>query len=167
MTLNREQVILLIVDVQQKLVPLMAHKETLITNLRKIIKGVQYLDIPIINTEQYPRGLGLTIAELQKEIGSVDPIEKTAFSCCQVKKFRQVIDRYDRSQLLLGGIEAHICVYQTALDLVDQGYQVHLLTDCIASRAAANVSLAIQKLATCGIQLTGVEMALFALLGST
>lgn len=167
MKLNRDQVQLIMVDIQQKLVPLMSNKEDLVANFRKIIGGAQCLKIPIIYTEQYPQGLGYTIDELRQLIKPGEPVEKTEFSCCQAEIFRKVIAGNDRPQLLLGGIEAHICVYQTALDLIDLGYQVHLLTDCIASRVPANVRLAIRKLAACGVQLTGVEMALFELPGSS
>jgi len=165
--LNQKQTLLVIVDVQEKLAPLMVDNDQLINNLSKIIQGVQCLDIPIIHTEQYPEGLGHTVGALQKLIGNQSPIEKNSFSCCQVDKFIKAIETQERSQLLLAGIEAHICVYQTALDLIDRGYQVHLLTDCIASRTPANLNLARQRLSVSGVQLTGLEMALFELLGSS
>jgi nicotinamidase-related amidase len=162
--LQPEETLLIVIDVQERLLPVMAEQAELLENLLKLIQGIQVLRIPILVTEQYPKGLGPTIRELRELITPFTAIEKRSFSCCGIDSFQQALERSGRRQLLVCGIEAHVCVYQTSLDLLVEEYSVHVLTDGVSSRRLSNKTLALEKLAHLGAQLTSVEMALFELL---
>ena len=166
--LNKNNTALVLIDVQEKLFSFINKNTQLLENLKKIIKGVQALDIPIILTEQYPKGLGYTLPELKEILEIYNPIEKTTFSCYGEDEFRIKLASLNKNQLLVAGIESHICVYQTCKELDNNGYYVHLLSDCIGSRDPKNKELSITKLQNeNNIFLTGYEMALFELLKST
>src|SRR6056297_468577 len=163
--LNRNNTALVLIDVQEKLFPYIAENELLLTNLIKMIRGAKVLDIPIIVTEQYRKGLGATLPQLGTVLGEFNSLEKISFSCCGEESFTEQIAQLDRNQLLICGIETHICVYQTCRELDNSGYYVHLLTDCVSSRNLKNKALAINKLQTeHNIFLTSSEMALFEIL---
>jgi len=165
--LNRNNTALVLIDVQEKLFPIINDNENLLENLKRIIKGVQALNIPIIIAEQYPKGLGFTIPELKEILEIYEPIEKISFSCYGEENFRNKLVSMNRNQLMICGIETHICVYQTCRELDNNGYYVHLLTDCVGSRDPKNKNLAIKKLQNeNNIFITGFEMALFELLKS-
>ena len=155
---------LIIIDVQEKLFRVMLHKEALAENLQKIIKGAQVLDIPLLVTEQNPNALGPTIPELKDLLPHVQPISKLSFSCCGEQKFLNKVSAQNCKHILLAGIEAHICVYQTALELIDKGYEVQVLADCVSSRAEENKRLGLEKIKEAGGSITSVEIALFELL---
>lgn len=160
--LLHDEAVLCIVDVQEKLVPVMRDGETLIANLQKVIAGAKALQIPILITEQYVRGLGSTVTRLQEGLGdSYAPIEKMCFSSFGCDAFRKELERLRRRQVLLCGIETHVCVYQTAVDLLAEGYTVHLVADGVSSRSDENRQIAIQRLMAEGAKVTSVEMALF------
>jgi nicotinamidase-related amidase len=162
--LNSAPAVLVVVDIQTKLLPVVHNYPLVLDNLRKIILGVQVLKIPILLTEQYPRGLGTTVEEIQSLLTEYRPIVKQTFSCWQDSIFQEALRRQKKRQVLICGIESHICVYQTSLDLVENGFDVFLLTDAVSSRTIENRSLALNNLEKAGIQLTSVEMALFEML---
>jgi len=162
--LEIENVSLLIVDIQGNLANSMYGKELLFKNLQKLIKGIQVLGIPIIWLEQNPQGLGPTIPEIAGLLSDIRPISKTTFSCCQNDRFIQALKALNRKQVLIAGIEAHVCVYQTALDLVDLGYEVQAVTDAVSSRNVDDKKIGLQKMRDYGVGLTSVETALFELL---
>ncbi len=155
---------LCVVDVQGKLAHLMHEKEELFLNVERLIKGAQILEMPIILTEQYPKGLGPTLSQLTELMPDVKPIEKISFSCCANDDFSEQIRELGRRQLLLTGIETHICIYQTSLDLIEAGYEVSLVADAVSSRTEFNKSIALDRIKTAGALLTTTEMALFELL---
>lgn len=130
------------------------------------VEGAALLELPIVVTEQYPRGLGHTVEEILSKLpeGS-EPIEKTSFSACRVQEFETRLREQHVEQIVICGIEAHVCVSQTAHDLLAQGYQVHLLTDGIGARLERNREAAIEKLARAGAIISTIEMALFELCG--
>ena len=163
--LKAEKTVLIVVDVQGKLAQLMYEKQTLFENLRKIIKGIQVLGIPILWVEQNPEGLGPTIPEITELLAGIKPISKSSFSSCRNERFIQKLRAANRNQILIVGIEAHVCVYQTAVDLVDFGYEVEVVTDAVSSRTIENKKVALQKMRDTGVSLTSTEMALFELLG--
>jgi nicotinamidase-related amidase len=154
---------LIIIDVQEKLFRVIHGNEALLENLQKIICGAQVLGIPLLVTEQNPAGLGATVPELKTLLADIQPISKFSFSCCADERCMEQLADLKRTQLLLAGIETHICVYQTALDLLDQGYEVEVLADCVGSRTVANKSLGLEKMKQAGAQITGIEIALFEL----
>jgi nicotinamidase-related amidase len=162
--LSIENTVLVIVDVQEKLWRVMYDKEKLLDNLQRLIRGIQVLGIPVIITEQYPQGIGPTVPEIAVLLRDNKPIAKLSFSCCGDTNFLKKLKAIDRKQVLITGIESHVCVYQTAIDLLKSGYEVQAVTECISSRTPENRQLGLQRIENAGGKLTGVEMALFELL---
>ena len=162
--LLRDNTVLIVVDVQGKLAQLMADKQALFANLQRIIRGVQVLDIPILWVEQYPEGMGPTIAEIAPLLLGIEPISKLSFSCCGNGRFMRELTALSRKQVLIAGIETHVCVYQTARDLVHLGYEVEVVADAVSSRTIENREIGLDRIKTSGARLTSTEMALFELL---
>jgi nicotinamidase-related amidase len=162
--LKTENVLLLLVDIQGKLAHLMHEKELLFKHLQQLIKGIQVLGVPILWVEQNPIGLGPTIPEIAGMLPDVKPISKMSFSSCRNDRFLQALKNLNRKQVLIAGIETHICVYQTAADLVAMGVEVQVVTDAVSSRNAENKAIGLQKMRDAGATLTSVETALFELL---
>ncbi|PIO49158.1 MAG: hydrolase [[Chlorobium] sp. 445] len=162
--LQPDDTALIIIDVQGKLATLMHEKERLFQNLTRLIRGAQILEIPIVLTEQYPQGLGETVPEIKALMPDVQPIIKMSFSCCGEEAFLDAIEELDREQLLVAGIESHVCVYQTVADLLDAGYNVEVVADAVSSRTAENYKLGLSRMEDMGAWLTSTEMALFELL---
>jgi nicotinamidase-related amidase len=161
-----ENSLLVIVDVQGKLAQLMFEKEKLIANLVRVVKGAQILGIPILWNEQNPAGLGGTIPELTELLTAFQPQSKMTFSCCGNPMFMEELRRSNRRQVLLVGIETHICVYQTAAELLGQDYSVYLISDAVSSRTPENKQLGIERIKSLGGVITSTEMILFELLGT-
>lgn len=156
--------VLLLIDFQEKLFSVMHDKEKMLRNIVKLIKGIQVLEIPIILTEQYPKGLGPTIPEIKELIPNVKPIEKVCFNCCDEASFGEALGSLKRKQVLIAGIETHICVYQTAMALARTGYEVQVVSDGVSSRDMENKLVALFKMGAAGISPTTTETALFELL---
>ena len=154
---------LVIVDIQGKLARIVQDSDETIANAGKLVSGAKVLGVPVIWTEQNPRGLGKTVEELAPFMDG-DAIAKKAFSCWGEPTFADAVKELGRPQILLAGIETHICVYQTARDLLSGGYEVHLVTDAVSSRTIANRKLGIRKMRDTGASITSVETALFELL---
>jgi nicotinamidase-related amidase len=142
----------------------MDKKEHLFKNVQKLIKGMRTLGVPILWVEQNPRGLGPTIPEIVSLLSDIEPISKMTFSSCRNDRFVQALNALDRKQILISGIEAHICVYQTAADLVAVGYEVQAVADAVSSRTLENKEVGLQKMRDAGVGVTSVETALFELL---
>jgi nicotinamidase-related amidase len=163
--LIRDDAVLVVVDVQGKLARLMHEAEALFDQLSRLIRGARALDLPIIVTEQNPDGLGPTIPELAPLLPP-ERIAKRAFSCGGEPAFLAALEATGRRQVLVAGIEAHICVYQTAADLASRGYEVEVVSDAVSSRTAANRAVGLERMRQAGARVTSVEMALFELLGA-
>lgn len=144
---------LVFVDIQGKLATLMYEKERLFANLVRMARGAQALEVPIIWNEQLPDKLGDTIPELKAALSGMTPLVKKSFSACGNPDFVRELDRLGRMNILLTGIETHICVYQSAMDLLDAGYRVHLVTDATSSRLEHNYHLGVQRLKDAGATL--------------
>lgn len=162
--IKKENTILLIIDIQGKLAQLMHEKESLFQNAQKLVRGIKALEIPIIWAEQNPRGLGPTIPEIADLLSDIQPVVKTSFSCCGSDQFVGELEKLGRRQILITGIETHICVYQTAADLVEKRYEVQVVADAVSSRSLENRQIGLQKIKDTGAVLTSVETALFELL---
>ncbi|WP_321495660.1 hydrolase [uncultured Desulfobacter sp.] len=162
--LDIENTVLLIIDIQGKLAHLMDRKEMMFSNVQKLIKGVQVLGIPILWVEQNPKGLGPTIPEIATLMPDIEPIGKMSFSSCGNDQFMQALKALGRKQILVSGIEAHICVYQTTADLLVLGYEVQVAADAVSSRNSENKEIGLQRMKDLGAGLTCVETALFELL---
>ena len=156
--------VLVAIDFQERLFPVMHDKDKLLQNVVKLIKGARVLEIPVILTEQYPKGLGPTLPEIKVLLPDVKAIEKVCFSCCDNEAFVHSLEALKRKQVLIAGIEAHICVYQTAVALARAGYEVQVVSDCISSRELENKTVALFRMGAAGISPTSTEMALFELL---
>jgi nicotinamidase-related amidase len=164
--LKKEQVGLLVIDIQGTLANIVHESELLLTNTVKLIKGAQALDLPIVCLEQNPDKLGCTTPVVFDALAGNKAISKYTFDGCSNPTLIQALEQSGASQWLVCGIEAHICVYQTTLSLLRLGYEVELVCDCVSSRTAFNKEIAISKLVKNGAQLTTVEMCLYELLGT-
>lgn len=164
-TAERANSAFVIVDFQERLVPHIAGHEGILANLIRIARGARILNTPLVVTEQNPKGLGPTVPELEAELVGTQKIEKLTFSCLGEPKFCGRIKGLGVRTLLVGGIEAHICVAQTALQALREGFSVHVLADAIGSRNPANTATAIDRLKEAGAVISSTEMALFELLG--
>jgi nicotinamidase-related amidase len=162
--LNTEESILVMVDFQARLVGIVDRKELVLPNALKLVKGCQALEVPILSTLQVPEKLGPMPPELEGALGDMTPIPKVVFSALREPAFLLALRQTGRSQVILTGIEAHVCVMQTGLDLLDAGYSVHVLSDGIFSRTAENHQLALTRLHDAGATLSSVEMALFEMI---
>ncbi len=151
-----------LIDIQEKLLPVMHEKEMLEKNCAILIQGLKALSIPLIITQQYTKRLGDTIASL-KALTNESAIDKMAFSCCDEPKFLEELEKYDRENVLVFGIESHVCVLQTAMDLTEAGYQVIVVTDCITSRKECDKEIALTRLQYEGAILTTYESILLEL----
>jgi len=155
---------LVLVDVQAKLVPAMHNKETLLQNLKRLLRGLRVLGVPILWTEQNPAGLGPTLPEIANLLPDQKPIGKFSFSCCGSELFVDKLNALNRKNLLIAGIEAHVCVYQTAADLISLQCNVQIVADAVASRTPENKLIGLEKSKTVGASLTSTETVLFELL---
>ena len=162
--LKKENAVLVFIDVQGKLSELVDGSEALFDNLRRLLQGMKALNVPVIVTEQIPEKLGPTREEFQEFI-TEPPIAKSSFGCCGEPAFFQPLEKTRRKQVILCGIETHVCVYQTALQLLATGHKVTVVTDAVSSRDPANKTLALRQMENEGVKLTGTEMVLFELLG--
>ncbi len=164
--LSRETAVLVLVDIQEKLLPAVHGADELLAAARKLAAGCRALQVPILHTEQYPKGLGPTCAGLQEVLGDAAAVEKTSFGCGGEPAFSAALEALDRRQVVVAGIEAHVCVCQTALQLLDHGFEVHLATDAVASRTRQNRDVALRRMEAAGVEMSSVEMALFEMLGA-
>lgn len=165
--LNTYDTIILIIDIQEKLVN-MLEKDTVSANAAKLVKAAKILDIPVLITEQYPKGLGTTLEPLRQEAPENTVFfEKTAFSALRSDGFKDILCGYNRKNILICGIEGHICVYQTAIDLLEEGYQVEVLRDITASRKDFELNTGIEKMKQAGAKISSLEITLFELLKSS
>ena len=157
---SRTESRLLIVDVQEKLVPMIAHYERMLGNCRRLIQGAKILDVPVFATEQYPKGLGHTVAPLAELLGPVP--DKQRFSCAEVLDWGLAAEQADnRFQIVVAGIEAHVCVLQTVLDLLAGGFQVFVPADAISSRGEFDCKIALDRMSSGGAVITTTESVLF------
>lgn len=157
---------LLIIDVQEKLLPLLPGREQLAKNIEFLLDVAHLMKVPIQATEQYPKGLGPTIAALAAKLPAPRP-EKTAFSGCAVRGMVEFFKREARPKLLLAGMESHVCVQQTALDLLAEGFRVYVAADAIGSRFAIDHEFALRRMAQAGVIVTTAEAAAFEWVGGS
>lgn len=162
--LNKVHTGLVVVDIQGKLARIVADSQLMIANCCKLIKACQSLNLPIIWLEQAPGKLGSTIGEISTLLPEQQPVTKFTFDACGEPGFVSAVKKTGKTSWLVCGIEAHICVYQTAAGLNSMGYEVHLVGDCVSSRHASDISLAVNRLAKNGVAITGLEMCLYELL---
>ncbi|MDT8438987.1 MAG: hydrolase [Wenzhouxiangellaceae bacterium] len=160
-----ESSVLVVVDVQGKLARLMHESDAMIRQQQIFINACRLLDVPVIWAEQLPDKLGATVDELQPALEGLAPCAKSSFGCWGDAGLRARIEATARRQVLLIGIEAHVCVWQTAAALTEAGFDVHLIADAVSSRSAFNRDIAFRRMERAGVHLSNVEMALFELMG--
>jgi len=162
--LDRRRAALAVIDMQEAFRKIIGDFDQIAERISLLVQSAKLLDVPVIVTEQYPKGLGRTVQEIAAQLpdGS-EPIEKMSFSACGVQEFDLRLRELHAEQVILCGIEAHICVSQTAHGLLQDGYQVHLLSDAVSTRLPRNREVAINKMSKSGALISSVEMALFEL----
>ena len=161
MLLDPRLSLLLIVDVQERLVPAVQQTDQLIEACAWLVRLARELKIPVRLSEQYPRGLGPTVSPLRDLLEPEQVLEKVHFSCVAEPNCREAIDETGREQIIVAGIEAHVCVLQTVLNLLEQGKQVFVVADAVSSRAPENAQLGIERMRQAGAQIVTREMVFF------
>lgn len=163
--LDADQAVLLVIDIQERLVPAMPQDvyQRLRNTVSMLVAGADLLGVPVVTTEQYPQGIGHTVAELAEACkGAV--VEKVSFGCCGEPAFLASLKKTGRSQVIVTGMEAHVCVYQTVLGLLEDGYRVHLVRDAVCSRNKTDFLAAMANAAQAGAVVTTAETVLFQML---
>jgi nicotinamidase-related amidase len=162
--LSPENSLLLIIDIQSKLTNVMPEgaAEDMLKNSSRLVESANLLNIPVLVTEQYPHGLGVTVDSLKEKLNS-DTLyfEKTGFSCCAADNFNATLQKSARKQIIIVGQETHVCILQTALELLQQGYQVYILEDAVCSRKAEHKFYALQRMQQQGATISNFESVLF------
>lgn len=163
--LDKDKAVLVVIDIQAKLTPAMPAKiyERMRATTAMLVEAAQLLDIPVVTTEQYPQGIGHTVPELAAACAN-GVIEKTSFGCCGEPAFLATLEKLGRRQMIVTGMEAHVCVYQTVLGLLGENYHVHLVRDAICSRNKQDFRAGTKNAAKAGALVITAEMALFQLL---
>jgi nicotinamidase-related amidase len=166
MKLDRAQTVLVVIDVQERLMPVIDGASEVVRNIDRLIRGCHILGVPALLTEQYVKGLGPTVEPVRRafeETSGYAPIEKSCFSAFGCDGFSTRLASLGRQQILVAGVEAHVCVYQTIEDLLARDFLVSVIADAVSSRTAQNRDLALRRLASDGAKLSSTEMALFEL----
>ncbi|MBM3308905.1 MAG: hydrolase [Candidatus Altiarchaeales archaeon] len=165
--LDRNDTVLIVVDVQEKFRPVVFEFDRVVRNVRKIVEGFRVLNVPVVVTEQYPAGLGTTVSEVKQSLGKFKPVEKNSFSCFGDKNFVKELKKLKRKNIVLVGIEAHVCVFKTALDALSKGFNVHIPVDCVSSIHKSDLDVAVKRLMHSGCFMASSEMILFQLLDNS
>jgi nicotinamidase-related amidase len=162
--LNRNKAIVIAIDLQEKLLPAMFEKERVLQNSIRLVKGAAVLGVPVLATEQYRKGLGVTVPEVAGAIAGFSAIEKLEFSACGADAVTSALRHSGATDVILCGIEAHVCVSQTCLDLLNSGRRVFVCADATSSRTAENRVFGIERMRQAGAIIGSAEMILFELL---
>jgi nicotinamidase-related amidase len=164
--LRPERTALVVVDLQEKLLPAIAEKERVLRNSLRLLRAARELELPVVLTTQYEKGLGKAVAEILAEAPGAAPVDKVAFGCFGSEEFlARLADFSGRDQLLVAGIESHICVAQTVLGALGEDYQVHVASDAVGSRAPEDREVGLRRMERAGAVLSSTEMAVYELLG--
>ncbi|HIU25944.1 MAG TPA: hydrolase [Candidatus Copromorpha excrementigallinarum] len=158
---------LVVVDVQERLMPVMSGREELEERLARLVKGMKALGIPVVVTQQYTKGIGKTIPSVAGALGEFTHVEKTSFGCMRTEEFKERLERLGNKTVVLCGVEAHICVQQTALQLLEAGYRVYLVVDCIGSRNEEDKVWAVARMGEAGAVITTYESVLYEIMGDS
>lgn len=174
MKVKKDDAVLVLIDFQERLMPVMKNAEALEKAVCTLARGCRVMGVPMIVTQQYTKGLGPTVSAINKALTepvgereecTYTPVEKTSFSCMGEPAFVEELEKVGRKTVILAGIESHICLLQTALDLLEAGYRVFVANDCIASRKEADMIYAQQRMSRSGVWETTCEAVLFELVG--
>lgn len=164
--LRPERAVIVAIDLQEKLLPAIADRQKVVTNTVLILRLAEVLGIPVVLTTQYRKGLGETVAEVSAAAPGVTPLDKTTFGCFLDDAFlRRLSELGSRDQLVVAGVESHICVAQTVLGALEKSYAVHVLSDAIGSRTEANREVGLRRMERAGALVSSAEMCVYELLG--
>ena len=167
MRLDRANTVLVVIDVQEKLMPVIDRADAVLRHIERLIRGAHILGVPVLLTEQYVKGLGPThesIRDAFDQTGGYRPIEKNCFSAHGCEPFAAQLAALGRRQVVVAGVETHVCVYQTVMDLLAAKLEVTVVADAVSSRTAENREIALRRFVSEGVKLSSTEMALFELL---
>lgn len=167
MLIDAAKASLLIIDMQERLLPAMTGADRALQRCQLLLTAARQLDVPVTASAQYPKGLGPIVEPIHSALGNAPVFEKTAFSCWRdgtLKGHLTDLHERGRPQVIIAGIEAHVCVLQTAIDLAQAGFAVHAVADAVASRASESVNLALERMRHDGVEVINTEMAVFELL---
>lgn len=162
-SLNREETLLMIIDIQDRLVPVMSDRDQVIHYSKILLHAAEEMNFPVLVTEQYPKGLGRTVPELLELVGEEQIFVKNSFTAC-TDQVKEELERHGRKKILIAGMETHVCVFQTARDLLAAGYQVFLASDAVTSRTRFNYLNGLDLIQSMGAVITNTETAVFDLL---
>jgi hypothetical protein len=163
MRILKENTGAIVIDLQERLVPHMYEDKGLLKNMEILINGLKELHIPILVSEQYPKGLGHTVESVDKVLGDYECLEKKSFSCCDETSINKEFKEMDKKWIIVAGVESHICVLQTVIDLIDRGYVPVLIEDCISSRKKNDKIIAVERMRSEGAIISTCESILFEL----
>ena len=161
---SRDNAIMLIVDIQERLAAVMKEGDNVVRNNLHLVELAKMLDLPIIVTEQYPKGLGRTVAGIREALPYYRPMEKMTFDCCGQPAFLEELKEHNKGTVILMGMETHICVLQTCIGLLQNGFHVHLVKDAVCSRTRENWKTGVEFMRDAGAVVTCTETVLFQLL---
>ncbi|MBP9855550.1 MAG: hydrolase [Candidatus Omnitrophica bacterium] len=164
MMFSVEKSVLVVVDIQGTLVRVMHDQVRLFKNIQSLIRGCRTLDIPIIVTEQAPEKIGSTAPEIMQCLGDVQPIPKDSFSCFLSQEFTSALKSYRRKEIILCGIESHVCAFQTVADLLQHKYMVNVIADAVSSRTSEDRIIGLDRMRSLGASISSTEMILTELL---
>jgi nicotinamidase-related amidase len=162
--LDKEDTVLLVVDIQEKLAAVMTEKDKVVGNNLHLIELAKMISLPVMVTEQYPKGLGPTVAEIKNALPFYRPIEKMTFDCCGQPPFLEELKEHSKRNVVLTGMETHICVLQTCIGLLKGGINVHVVQDAVCSRTRENWKTGVEFMREAGAVVTSTETVLFQLL---
>ena len=163
--LDPDQTALVVVDLQEKLLPAIDGEARVLHNSLLLLRLASILDMPVVLTSQYAKGLGCTVPAVLEAAPDVEPLDKLSFGCFGDESFTRRLGELGREQLLVAGVESHICVTQTVLGALDAGYRVHVMSDAVGSRVASNHDVGLSRMERAGALLSSAEMAIYELLG--
>jgi len=162
--LNKYNTGLIVIDVQEKLLPVIHNNQELVDNCVKLINGFKALELPVFVTEQYPEGIGRTVEPIRNALGDISVKEKMTFSCMGIEGFTLELRKAKIEYLVLCGIETHVCLWQSSMDFLNDGFDVIVASDCVSSRKEYDKITALSRMAQNGVQVASTEMILFELL---
>lgn len=163
MRITKDHTVGLVIDIQERLLPHITGHEALLKNVETLILGLKALEVPVMVTEQYRKGLGETVPAIQEAVGNFDPMEKMTFSCCDDPQFSVRLNNMAKKNVIVCGIESHVCVLQTVIDLLESGFQPVVVEDCISSRKPLDKKIAVRRMSREGAIVTSYESILFEL----
>jgi nicotinamidase-related amidase len=162
--LEQENTGLLIIDVQEKLMGVMGRRQIVIDNIIKLLHLAKLFDLPVILTEQYPKWLGTTLPEIKESLPTYEPISKLHFNCCNVEAFNSGLDSAGLENIIITGVESHICIFQTCVSILEKGHNIHVPQDAVDSRTDENWRIGLELMKSAGALITSTETVIYQIL---